>query len=164
MFTPGNDSSKSDQRKSTRVFVVGALLLSGFLLSSGAWAQCAISSTAVNPVGGSSVSILKYFTGAPVCNLVSSNNAGFCFPSATSSASTLLASANTMAASPSCNWVCNCGTASPAVPFTIDGGDGLPVELLEFSIDDGTDEAEESLRGGLKSPAAAHDESESDPS
>lgn len=48
----------------------------------------------------------------------------------------LRASAYTNTATPYCNWVCNCG----APPYDMqlirtDGGNGLPVELMDFGIE-----------------------------
>jgi len=47
--------------------------------------------------------------------------------------STLFATASTMATNPSCEWVCSCGSESGAT-IRIDGSNGLPVELMEFSV------------------------------
>ena len=66
-----------------------------------------------------------------VMNYVCSNtqkNAINCFPSFSSSTNLLVASANSATANPICVWSCTCGTV------TIDGTNGLPVELLEFSV------------------------------
>ena len=44
----------------------------------------------------------------------------------------VIAYAMTSAVSPSCAWQCQCGTST--VQITIDGGDGLPVELMGFEV------------------------------
>lgn len=88
---------------------------------------------------GTSVFITKFLTTSRKCALTNDNNA-FCAPSATPPASgvaysvmSLFASAMNTAVSPFCVWSCTT-TMVTGCSQGIDGGDGLPVELLEFEI------------------------------
>ena len=99
-------------------------------------------------VGGYDV-VKKYVTvscmGPPTATMATPD---LCAPAvATVTRMTLTASAMTMLPSPpSCRWACPCGTV------TIDSSDGLPVELMEFEVDDD------------ESSASAEDEDDSDTS
>ena len=119
-------------------------LLCLFLMALGPWgaahAQCMLGGTTTQ-MFGNTISVIQYFPGPENCSLVSSN-AQFCFPSdmamKVSVTFGLQASANlTATTAPFCEWNCDCGTAR------IDGSDGLPVELLEFEIDDSSSETDE---------------------
>jgi len=94
-------------------------------------AQCSVSSVSSNTgtIGGMNyIWVSKYLSSSESCSLTMSMNVINCYPDPGSSVSSLGASAYTTAIDPSCGWNCGCGQV------TIDGSDGLPVELLDFSI------------------------------
>ena len=88
------------------------------------------------------------------CTAVGMGGAG-CRLGPTATAATMFyAVANpVIATSPTCTFNCSCGVTAS---FVIDGSDGLPVELLEFSIgaadDDGIDDHDDD--GGEGTPNA----------
>ena len=93
--------------------------------------QCMVTNTLVVPgtVGSPYNRVYKDLNGTYVCSLVASNNASLCAPGPALPRNRLTASANTAATNPSCSFNCagGCGTV------IIDGSDGLPVELMDFS-------------------------------
>ena len=94
-----------------------------------AGAQCVVTNTVVQDFT-TLIIVDKTLSAATTCTLTMMN-ASFCFPSyAPANTAVLVASAFTATANPSCAWTCGCGSV------TTDGSDGLPVELMEFSIDD----------------------------
>ena len=98
-------------------------------------AQCVPYGTAVYTSIAGQVTVFKNLPPGAGCSLVATNNANVCYPLAASMApaSYLMAVAATGATSPSCSWNCFCVPASGAV--TIDSSDGLPVELMAFSVE-----------------------------
>jgi hypothetical protein len=107
------------------------------LAANGSWAQCGPYYTAKNTLA-MSYQVLKYpaGVGAGGCTIVGINNAS-CFPlTAGQFVGTLSAKATFGATNPSCMWMCACA-APGLVPVSINSSDGLPVELLEFEVEDG---------------------------
>lgn len=132
------------------VSTIGALacLLSGTLVPQDVKAQITMS-TITNPptacVGSvmnyfvpsktmptATVGILKVLTVSRVCGTVTTNSA-FCNPGFP--ANTMILGASAMGAqismSPSCSWAC-AGCAN----ISTDGSDDLPIELMDFGIDE----------------------------
>ena len=110
--------------------LLGALLVFAVLLFQplSADAQCMTFSTSIG--GGTTYNyVVKYLSSSYVCNLTMSMNVIACNPSAAATRSLLSASALTASTNPSCGWSCGCG------PVVIDSTDGLPVELMGFSIE-----------------------------
>ncbi len=65
-------------------------------------------------------------------------NAFACGESPSNAAATkLIAAAETGTATPLCNWACNCGVGCNPQAISISGADGLPVELMDFGIEEG---------------------------
>lgn len=121
-----------DFRKSRRwllpVLILAVLLIQPVELKS----QCMVSTTNSN-AGPTAVQVYKILSGSYFCSLTM-QNAVFCSPTAMGNTTAfLLATALTATANPSCAWNCACGS------ITIDGSDGLPVELMDFEIADGAD-------------------------
>lgn len=84
------------------------------------------------------VGIIKALTGMPACTTTPSANNATCGETLpTALFATAIGPQITM--SPSCVW--NCGGCLGGT-IAISGADGLPVELLEFSIDDGERDSE----------------------
>jgi hypothetical protein len=86
------------------------------------------------------VVVVKNLVTPAYCLRAAMVNASFCQPRTTTPApglfvTTLAATAHTgNTVSPFCEWICTCG--SPANPgIRTDGGDGLPVELMDFEIE-----------------------------
>ena len=79
------------------------------------------------------VVVAKFLTGLRVCNTVAMNNA-FCNPGSAAPTFTLAASAmgTQITMMPSCQWACT-GCANVT---TTSSGDGLPVELMGFGIEE----------------------------
>ncbi len=133
-------------------FLLPALIL-GCLLVRPLPAQCSVGPPVVMQymtptVLSSFIQVLKPFNPTPSifsCKLTASPGAMFCFPSAMtgmgSPVASVLSATATGLGMPSCMWRCYCHTATPTrfTTFTINTLDGLPVELLDFAIDeDGT--------------------------
>ena len=96
--------------------------------------------------------ISKSIATTGTCTRTMTNNVIGCGPAGMNPGiNAVWASAYTAATSPSCDWVCECG------PVTIDGSDGLPVELLGFEIDGEASTGQEEDQGAspLKRSAAA---------
>ena len=98
-------------------------------------AQCAVASTNQTTVS-SSRHVTKHLSAGPyLCAKIMSMSA-MCFPHHGLTVTFLHANARTTAATPTCVWRCvGCGTFYASNIITADGSDGLPVELLEFSIE-----------------------------
>lgn len=97
-------------------------------------AQCAVISTTQTSFSPT-MAVTKQLSGIATCNLVG-NNALACFPGLGGPVPTsfLIASANPSATmNPFCSWTCSCGSGS--FSLMIDGSDGLPVELMDFSVE-----------------------------
>ena len=88
----------------------------------------------MNPTA--TVYIFKYLAASQSCDLAAPANSAFCNPASLQSVSRVDASAfgAQIANSPSCSWTCPgaCGMIATGP------GDGLPVELMEFSVEDET--------------------------
>jgi len=97
-------------------------------------AQCAVTSTTQTSFAPTLI-VTKQLSGIAFCNLVG-QNALACFPGTGVPMSTaiLAASANPSATvNPFCSWTCSCGTGAFAV--VTDGSDGLPIELMDFTVE-----------------------------
>ena len=98
-------------------------------------AQCSVVSTQKTTTGNSR-HITKFLgpDGPYLCAQTASMSA-MCSPGVTQSVTFVHAFARTTAMSPSCMWHCIfCGTITSNT-ITSNGSDGLPVELMEFSIE-----------------------------
>ena len=98
--------------------------------------SCNVTMTLKQPNPTSPTSILKYLMATPATGCGSPMGMGancYSFPPpgtmAPPFAFTAVGAIKTTGPSPFCSWVCNCGT------ITVDGSDGLPVELMDFSIE-----------------------------
>lgn len=107
-------------------------------------AQCNTTGVSMGTTGTPAyIYVAKAISNANTCTLTMFMNVFACHPGGqppvtgiTRMGTMLTASAFTTATNPSCGWVCNCGTAmNPGV--TITTADGLPVELMDFGIEDG---------------------------
>lgn len=78
--------------------------------------------------------VTKTLSASTMCQ-TTAMNAFSCFPGAAPFfTNKLYAVALSATVNPYCNWSCGCGTG--ALPHvTIDGSDGLPVELMDFSVE-----------------------------
>ncbi len=101
----------------------------------GVRSQCVVTnttSTAFLPTLG----VTKTLSAATPC-VSTGNNAFSCFPNTSVMTVSMLnaviiTTATTMAF---CNWDCGCDAGTPP-DVTIDGSDGLPVELMDFGFED----------------------------
>ena len=131
--------------------IVLALFIGGLGLGTNANAQC---NTTMNPVfkttsasgGTGSIRIVKYLTATGTMGMYncygvpSMHNAYACFPDSTASGLVPYLSAiayPSMTTQPQCHFVCSCGGVTSVV--VINSVNGLPVELMEFSVDSGSD-------------------------
>lgn len=115
-----------------RSSLTGLTLLAAMSVPGVVKAQCMVMSTNVLMPGTMTVLIEKYLSNSYSCMSVATMmNALDCNPGAAGSFTSLLsAEAVTATMDPACSWVCTgCGNV------TIDGSDGLPVELLEYSVE-----------------------------
>jgi len=124
------------------VKILKALWLIPFIVISGSLvvrAQCVANITGAGTTGTPAyIYVVKTLSMAQVCELTAFNNAFACFPGGqfppvigvTDNTSAVTASAFTTATMPYCRWNCGCGTVEINGP-----NDGLPVELMGFSID-----------------------------
>jgi hypothetical protein len=106
-----------------------------FLLGhpSGVKSQCVVTNTGMTTIG--SLIIVTKTLSAPYQCTLTMMNADFCFPGyAPVITAQLVASAYTATVNPTCAWACACGTGAPP-HVAIDGSDGLPVELMDFSVE-----------------------------
>ncbi len=127
--------------RSSRFLLVPALALI-FLLAQPAalWSQCSVATTGVNDFG-SIISVYKILNTAGTCVSVGNMNVNACFPTTSPNFTVFLAaSAPSAAMMPSCSFVCDCGTVT-GIGFTIDSTDGLPVELMDFAVEDDSERA-----------------------
>lgn len=99
----------------------------------GVEAQCNVIMTTTFTVGPTMV-VNKQLSAPALC-VSTGMNAQTCYPGPVAMTLTVLTAAANVTAtvSPYCNWDCNCGTGAPPHVIT-DGSDGLPVELMEFSV------------------------------
>lgn len=144
---PTTDAAATTNRGDTPLdthktrFPLGLILvLTGLLAVSGrVESQCMVATTGMNTFPNPTTPTLIIVTktlSAPYACRTTMMNASFCFPSAvTATTSQLVASALAVTANPSCAWSCM-GCAGSAPHVTIDVSDGLPVELLDFSVGD----------------------------
>ena len=101
------------------------------------FASCHVTMTLKQPNPTSPTSILKYLTATPATGCGSPMGMGancYSFPTPGTTATppftfTAVGAIKSTGPSPYCSWVCNCGI------ITVDGSDGLPVELMDFSIE-----------------------------
>ncbi len=122
----------------SRFWIVPMLILICSLCSSeSVEAQCVVTNTSIDMPGTITTVVTKSLSAATNCTSVPTQmNAVDCNPGA-GGASTDYLTADAMAATmnPRCVWVCGCGTTmNPGV--TIDASDGLPVELMDFAVED----------------------------
>jgi len=112
----------------TVVFVFGAIYIYG---------QCVTSITAMGTYGTPAyVYINKTLSASQICQLTAFNNVFRCDPGGeppvlfvSNTVNDLTASAYTIATNPFCRWDCACGEVE------IGPDDGLPVELMGFSVE-----------------------------
>jgi hypothetical protein len=97
-------------------------------------AQCSVVSTSAMTFG--TVMVVYKILNAPYNCGTTMMNALFCNPTAMTNTSFLHASALAATMTPSCAWVCTGTGGGTCATVTIDGNDGLPVELMEFSVED----------------------------
>ena len=127
-------------RKTGIVLGCAALVIVGLLiLPAGVEGQCTTSITNGPGTWGTPAYIYvgKAILNANTCTLTGFNNVIGCAPGgfpptatgATNSGSYVSASALTAATNPFCAWNCDCGQV------IIGPGDGLPVELMAFSVE-----------------------------
>ena len=123
-----------DTRKNRFWLFPIVILICLFTLPTEVGSQCTVINTVVMTFGTQMV-ITKTLAGSFAC-MTTTMTANNCFPGpAFAPGSMLYASAMTMATmNPFCNWSCTCGVG-PAPHVTINSGDGLPVELMDFSIE-----------------------------
>ena len=99
-------------------------------------AQCSVTYTyqGMYTMGGMDVNFIqKYLSTSESCSLTMSASVIDCNPDPSASGVTLSATAYAGATMALCAWNCGCGTVQ------IDGpNDGLPIELLEFQVDEGS--------------------------
>ncbi len=99
--------------------------------------QCAVTNTTPGFTSPSFIQIYKTLSMAGDCVTTMSNAFGCGRAPAASMATMLIASALPMSTmNPYCNWVCDCGAGYTAESISTGPADGLPVELMDFSIDD----------------------------
>ena len=116
------------------------LLITLALQGNPSHAQCVISTTTFPPAQPSSIIINKFLTTSAFCT-PGADNAFICRPSAAMSTLTLRAQAYPgVTNNPVCSWTCSCDGGPDTV--VIDGGDGLPVELMDFTVEVEPQEAE----------------------
>lgn len=129
--------------KSIRRPLISLILLfvSLSLLPGIAMGQCVVTNTSINmPYGSGTTFVTKTLSAAAQCN-VTGTGAGFgaaqCHPATTPLTTNVLQAVRSGSSlNPFCNWECTCGTGAGPHVTTNGANDGLPVELLEFQIDD----------------------------
>jgi hypothetical protein len=123
------------------------LLLVGLLLQPAPLeAQCSVATTQIMTLGTIMV-VYKILNGPYNCG-TTMMNALFCNPTAMTGTSFLHASAMAATMNPSCAWTCTGTGGGTCATVTIDVNDGLPVELMEFSVEDeGVSDGTESRAG-----------------
>jgi len=111
------------------------ILICLFVLPAQVGSQCNVTMTNSFPTLSPTIMIFTKTLSAPTVCMTTGMNAAFCFPGAAPFATNMLyASAFSGTANPFCNWSCGCGVG-PAPHVTINSSDGLPVELMDFSIE-----------------------------
>ncbi|MEM7353253.1 MAG: hypothetical protein AAF657_20830 [Acidobacteriota bacterium] len=117
-------------RPSRSWLVLSLLLVSLLVQPLRLESQCNISTTSVS-MFGSTFTVVKVLTSSTTCTRTLTNAAS-CDPTGPTSTANLFASAMTSTVATTmvaCGWNCGCGQV------TIDETDGLPVELMSFSIE-----------------------------
>ena len=99
--------------------------------------QCAVTMQMTTTFTGTPdlIIITKTLSMAGNCVTAMSNADGCGRAPAASMATMLVASAYTNTMNPYCSWVCNCGSGYTNENIVTDSSDGLPVELMDFSIE-----------------------------
>lgn len=108
-----------------------------------AQAQCSVTNAGGGTTAGN-IYVYKTVAAATKCKLTGFNNVLECHPGGqppTMTGATRLngfvtATAAPMAINPYCKWKCYCPTGPTTAQVTISGSDGLPVELMDFAIED----------------------------
>ena len=116
----------------TRFSIAVAVLVACALVPSQAMAQCSVTFTATGSytMGGMDVNyVIKYLSTTYTCTVSMSTNVIACNGGVNTTA--VSGTAYPSIPSAACGFNCDCGTV------TIDGSDGLPVELLDFSVGGG---------------------------
>ena len=118
--------------------MISISIVVGFLVmkSTEIKAQCMVTNTTASmatTMGSPYTEVMKTLNAAYLCSSIGNMNVSLCAPVGAMIRTMLTASASVGAISPSCMFTCTGGTA--CAPITIDGSDGLPVELMEFSIE-----------------------------
>lgn len=119
-------------RKST-IWLAAVLILAALVgRPAPVGAQCVVTNTDTGSnVAMTYMYVNKTLTAPYFCTLTMSMNVIACNLSGGAGTTNVLsASAFNTAVNPTCGWNCACGIV------TIDGSDGLPVELMEFSVED----------------------------
>ena len=122
------------KHRSAWLWLVAFSMLIGIIgQPAGTEAQCAVTFTNLSTFP-STIVVTKQLSAPATCNL-GPQNALNCFsgPVGPGPKAYFVASALTATMSPSCNWTCTCG--SGLITVTIDGNDGLPIELMDFSVE-----------------------------
>lgn len=145
-----------------RIGIVSVVVCGLFLSTMPAASQCMVASTptTMGTQGGMAyIGVSKVLSGSYLCSLkVSSNVIPFCnLAGGAATVTYLTAAAFTTAANPICQWSCDCGMGPESI--AIDGNDGLPVELMEFSVEDG-EAGEPADEGGEEAEGSAAEETE----
>jgi hypothetical protein len=96
---------------------------------------CAVLSTSKFTDRPPVITLLKVVS-ALQCTLTMSMNVTMCVPSVSDSTDLLYAHALNTATNPSCGWYCTRAGIGSCGTITIDNSDGLPVELMEFSVEE----------------------------
>ena len=120
---------------STLVLIVGTLLVQPVRVE----AQCNVTMIMSFPTNApATINKTKTLSAAASC-MTTAMNAFFCFPGgAFFNTNMLYATAMSATVGPFCNWSCTCGVGAPP-HVRITGADGLPVELMDFYIDEAAD-------------------------
>jgi len=98
-------------------------------------AQCSIVSTQQTTMSFFR-HVKKYLGAGPYLCARTQSMSAMCLPDVTGNVTYFHAYARATAMTPSCMWRCIfCGTINASNTITSNGSDGLPVELIEFSIE-----------------------------
>lgn len=137
-----------------RTLLLSIVLGLGLIVTpAGVDAQCAVTATTVTGTPSARTVVVMGIN--RVCNAGIGMNGATCFPNAVANAMTWSAMANAMTAvSPSCTW--NCVLTTVCI-LTIDASDGLPVELMEFSVEPEVGSARDETSGDEASATADSD-------
>ncbi len=120
-----------DTRKSKLSLVSALTLVCLLALPATVVPQCMVAGTNTGMPGTMTFEVTKTLSAMYVCSSVFAQmNAVNCSPSSGGANTTYLtAEAMTATTNPQCVWTCACGMVA------IDGGDGLPVELMDFGFE-----------------------------